>query len=242
MDNSNPVRDETDDRQIVGNEEIGQILFCLQLIHQVQDLCADRDIQSGDRLVRNDELRLHDHGAGDTDTLALSTGELMRVAGLVLRQKTDILKSLVYFGDTVIFILVQMEIQKAFRYTVLDRRSLIQRRRGILENHLDAADHISVLFFGNLTGNSLSFKCNFAGAAGVDAHNSAAQSGLAGSGLAHERKCLAFIDVEVRIADGFKFLLSSGIERYVHMLDGHNYFSVISIIRHGTLLPYLSFS
>ena len=225
----------------MSDEEIGQILFRLQLVHEVQDLGSDGDVQRGDRLIRDDELRLHDHSAGNTDTLALSAGELVRIAGLVLGQKTDILQGLVYLGKTVILIFVQMEIEKTFRHAILNCRSLIQRCRRILENHLDIADNISVLFLGDISGNSLSFKCNLTGTAGINAHDRASESCLSRSGFSDECKCLALVNVKIGILDGFKFLLSACIERDVHVFDGHDHLSVI-IIRHGTRLPYLSFS
>ena len=50
------VADMFDDRQIVADENVGEIPLALQTDHQVQNLAADRDIEGGDRFVRNDEL------------------------------------------------------------------------------------------------------------------------------------------------------------------------------------------
>ena len=42
---------------------------------------ADRDVESGDGFVGDDELGAKHEGAGDADALALSAGEFVRVAG-----------------------------------------------------------------------------------------------------------------------------------------------------------------
>jgi hypothetical protein len=135
-----------------------------------------------------------------------------------------------------------VEVVKSFGYTVLDGGTFIQGSCGILEDHLDVSDHVAVLFLGDLTGNTLALEQDLTGTAGVDSHDSTSQSGLAGSGLAYQCEGLALVNVKIRIFYGDKFLFASRIEGNVHMLNGQNYFSVIVIIRHGTLLPYLSFS
>ena len=48
----------------------------LQAAEEVDDLCLDRNVQSGYRLVADDDLRLHGEGAGNVHTLSLAAGEL----------------------------------------------------------------------------------------------------------------------------------------------------------------------
>ena len=69
-----------DHRQVVADEEVCDAMAALKILHQVQDLGLDRDIEGGDRLVGNDQLRPRDQRAGDGDALALTAGEFMRVA------------------------------------------------------------------------------------------------------------------------------------------------------------------
>ena len=76
-----PVRDDPGDRQVVGDEQVGQAALAAQVEHQAQELGADRDVEHRHRLVRDDELRVHDERPGDDDALALAAGELVRVAG-----------------------------------------------------------------------------------------------------------------------------------------------------------------
>ena len=75
-----PVADVLDDAHVVGDEHVGQPELALELLQQVQDLRLDRDVERGDRLVADDEVRLEDERPGDADALALAAGELVRVA------------------------------------------------------------------------------------------------------------------------------------------------------------------
>ena len=47
---------------------------------QIDDLALDRNVERGNRLVADDELRLDRKRARDADALALAAGELMRIA------------------------------------------------------------------------------------------------------------------------------------------------------------------
>src|SRR3546814_8217609 len=50
------VADLANNRQIVGNEEIGQAQFSLQLVEERQNLRLHRDIESGDGFVENEQI------------------------------------------------------------------------------------------------------------------------------------------------------------------------------------------
>ena len=67
------------DRQIVGDEQIGQAKPFAQILQQVDDLSLDRNVECGDRLVADDELRFQGQGTGDPDSLPLAAGHFMRV-------------------------------------------------------------------------------------------------------------------------------------------------------------------
>ena len=83
------VGDVPDDRQVVGDEDVGEAELVLQVLEQVDDLRLDRHVEGGDRLVADDELGLERERAGDADALALAAGELVRVAVVVLRVEPD---------------------------------------------------------------------------------------------------------------------------------------------------------
>jgi hypothetical protein len=78
--NSDAVAQMTHHCYIMRYEKDRQIKLLLKLSQQVQNLRLNRNIQSCNRLVGYDELRLGGQCAGDTDALALSPTELMGVA------------------------------------------------------------------------------------------------------------------------------------------------------------------
>ena len=89
------MRDLAHDGQVVGDEQVGDAEVLLQVLEQVQDLGLDRDVEGGDGLVADDELRPKGDRAGDPDALALAAGELIRVAVVVLRVEADALHQVV---------------------------------------------------------------------------------------------------------------------------------------------------
>ena len=89
-----PVADVFDDAEVMRDENISQVKLLLQAAEEVDDLCLDRNVQSGYRLVADDDLRLHGEGAGNVHTLSLAARELVGIALHVLDVETDLLKRL----------------------------------------------------------------------------------------------------------------------------------------------------
>src|SRR5689334_18343648 len=77
-----------DNRETVSDEEIRQLQLLLQLFEQVDDLCLDTHIQRRHRFITDDELRLDCQSSCDADALALTAGELVRIAIDEVRVKT----------------------------------------------------------------------------------------------------------------------------------------------------------
>ena len=67
-------------RQVVGDEQIRQPEFVLQVFEQVEDLGLDAHVQGADRLVAHDELGSHRERPSDADALPLAAAELVRIA------------------------------------------------------------------------------------------------------------------------------------------------------------------
>ncbi len=84
-----PVADVLHDRQVVGDEQVGQPESGAQVGQEVEDLGLDRHVERRDRLVADDELRLDGERPGDADALALAAGELVRIALDVVRVEPD---------------------------------------------------------------------------------------------------------------------------------------------------------
>ena len=80
----NPVGDVPHDRQIVRDEQVREAELLLQILHQVDHLRLNRDVERAHRLVGDDDLRIGRERAGDADALTLAAGELVRISVAVL--------------------------------------------------------------------------------------------------------------------------------------------------------------
>ncbi len=89
FENGNLIADVFNDGEIVGNEEVGEVKFFLEVHQKVDDLGLDRDIECTDRFVADDKLRFDGEGAGNADTLALATAKFVGEAAGVGRVETD---------------------------------------------------------------------------------------------------------------------------------------------------------
>src|SRR6266508_6015651 len=69
-----------DHRQIVSDEQVGEFELLPQVLQKINDLCLNGHVQRRDWFVEDQELRVYLQRAGDTDPLALSAAELMRVS------------------------------------------------------------------------------------------------------------------------------------------------------------------
>src|SRR5580700_6962390 len=65
---------------VVGDVEDGELKALPQLVDDVQDLEANRDVEHRDRLVGEEDAWLHGERAGDRDTLSLAPRQFVRVA------------------------------------------------------------------------------------------------------------------------------------------------------------------
>ena len=83
-----------DDREVVRDEQVREVELLLQLLEQVDDLRLDRDVERGDRLVRDDEVGVERERAGEPDPLALAAGELVRIAARGVGRQADDLEQL----------------------------------------------------------------------------------------------------------------------------------------------------
>ena len=80
-----PVGDVADDREVVGDEEVGDPQLVLEVLEEVHHPGLDRHVERGDRLVEHEQLGLEDEGPGDPDALTLTAGELVGEAVGVVR-------------------------------------------------------------------------------------------------------------------------------------------------------------
>ena len=60
------------DREVMAHEDHRQTTAHLEVLHEIEQLCLDRDIESRDRLIGDDQLRLEREGSGKADPLTLT--------------------------------------------------------------------------------------------------------------------------------------------------------------------------
>ena len=76
----NARRNDAHHCEVVRDEEIAQAEPFLQVEQQINDLGLHRDMERGDRLVADDEIRIEDERACDQDVLPLAAGEFIPIA------------------------------------------------------------------------------------------------------------------------------------------------------------------
>ena len=205
MHNGDTVGNETHYRQVVCNKKVSQVTLFLQLIHQVQYLCTHGYVQRGDRFVSDDELGLHDQGAGNTDTLSLTAGEFVRESAGKFRQQT-------YFGQGLFHTSGALGFGKAgdigetFADNIVYLGTLVQGSDGVLEDHLDFLGNLFVQGFVDATVDLLAFVDDITAGGRVNAHDGTTNGGLAGAGFAYDTEGFALIYLEGYAADRFEFL------------------------------------
>ena len=64
----------------MGDKQVGEVEFLAQILQKVDDLGLNGDVERRDRLVADDELRLHGQGPRDAHPLALSAAHLVGIA------------------------------------------------------------------------------------------------------------------------------------------------------------------
>ena len=160
--NADTVGDMFYDGEVMGDEQISQSHLLLQLLEHIHHLCPDRYIQCGDRLIADDELRVHCQCSRNADTLTLSTGEFMRISVRMLGVQSY---SLQHGDDPVMtFLLIGSQLMDVdgFPYDISYGHSGIQTCIRILEYHLHlltVRQHIYLYFIFNIQDH-IAVKCD----------------------------------------------------------------------------------
>ena len=215
--NAHPVGDVTHHRQVMGNEQIGEVVFLLQFDQQVDDLGLDGHIQSRNRLIADDELRFHRQGPGNTDTLALAAGQLMgKPVGIIFR-KAHLAQQLV---DLLLFFLIGQVIvhRHTFGDDLGNGHAGVQRRVGVLEDHLSPFFQIQQSLPLDV-GHILSIEEDLTGSGGIKLQNRTAAGGFTAAGLAYKSQCFAFGNGEGHIVHGFQRALFTRREILAEVFD-----------------------
>jgi Transposase DDE domain len=73
-----PMADSFDHRDVVRDEQEGEVQFSLQPHQQIDDACLHRNVERRDRLIGDDQLGRERERSGYGDALSLAAGKLMR--------------------------------------------------------------------------------------------------------------------------------------------------------------------
>ncbi len=197
------VGDDPGQREVVGDEQVGQAALLAQVEHQREQLGADGDVEHRDWLVGDHERRPEHERPGDDDPLALAARQLVRVAEQEVRGRPQA-GGLERLGDArLAFGRVPGQAVDLERLgdEVADRLLRVERLVGILEDELDAQAV-------GLGGRALELDRVLA----LERHPAPGRLGqpyddpagrrLAGAGFTDEREDLPLADVEVDAIDG----------------------------------------
>ena len=135
------VGDVADDREVVGDEDVGEVELLLEVDEQVEHLRLDRDVERRDGLVGDDELRLQHERAREADALPLAAAELVRIAVGGLGRHADALEHLV---DDRVALLPRGEVvdAEALGDQVADLHPRVERPDRVLEDDLHVLAHL----------------------------------------------------------------------------------------------------
>ena len=188
----NACREITHDGHGMGDKQVRESEFALQLSEQINDLSPDTDVERRDWLVGYDELWPQRERACDPDSLALASTEFMgeaRPGGFV---HTDGAKQ---FGDPapLSFAGDALVDGKGFSDDVVNSQPRIERAKWILKNDLHFAAH-SAEFAVTCDEKIAAIKADGAGRRLDEPEYQAPQRALAGTGFADERERLAHFD------------------------------------------------
>ena len=195
-----PVPDVFDHRQIVGDEEVSQAEFFLQVHQQVEHLRLHRDVQRRHRLVGDDQPGVQCQRARDAQPLALPAGELERIAlervtaqAHLLQQRHDTALLVRGIGHTVVL--------QRLGDDLADAHARVERRIRILEHHLRLAPMLAHALVVQVR--DLGVAEPDAAAGGLEqAQHGLAHRGLAATRLTHQAQRFTRADLEGHAVHG----------------------------------------
>jgi len=135
------VCDLADDREVMRDEEHGQVVGAAEGFEEGEDLGLDGDVKRGGGFICDEELRAVDEGHGNEDALALAAGELVGVIaeaggggweGYFFKSLSDAGADLCAGGAGVVG-------QQCLSELVADAHDRVEGGHGLLKDHGDLA-------------------------------------------------------------------------------------------------------
>ena len=134
------------DQQVMRNKQICHTKLFLQVFKHIDHLRLNGYIKRRYRLITDDKLRIHSKCTGNTDTLTLSAGELMRITGRMLCVQSDQLHQIQDFLTALCFGCVKLMYIQRLSDDIFDCHTWIQGRVRILKHHLHLLAQRSDIF------------------------------------------------------------------------------------------------
>ena len=220
-------------RQVVGDEQDGQIHLLLEAVEQVDHLGLDGHVQRADGLVGNDEGGVHHQRPGDAHPLALSAGKLMGIAGGVIPGQAHLVQDVVHPVKLLLFVGHAVDLQPLGN-DLLDGHPGVQGGNGILEDHLHIPRQVPLVLLAHPAGNAPAVEVDLAAGGVVQADDGAARGGLAAAAFAHQAEGLPPVHLEGHVVHRLDHLLvHAGAGDKVILEVPHVQQRHIRLIRHG---------
>lgn len=194
VENGGAVGHVVDDVDVVGDEQVAEIVLLLEVEEEVEDLGLDGQVKRAGGFVADDELGPLDEGARDGDALALAAGEGGRVAEGGLRWEADLGERVVDAGLGVGLAEAVIDAE-GFGERGLDGTGRVEGTVGVLEYGLDVrAESAALLRCG--VGDVLAAETDVSGGGVGEAEDGVADRGLPGAGFAEEAEGFGRVQVQ----------------------------------------------
>jgi hypothetical protein len=175
----NAVCDVFDHAKVVADEQVSEAQLFAQVHEQVQHLRLDGHVERADGFIGDDQFGVHGQGTGDGDTLALTTRELVRVAGAEGRIEANLFQQV--SGESIGIAPGNLAVDpRRFGQDAVDPVARVQRRHRVLKHHLHPQACLAAV------GGGLAAPVDLARRGGMNARGDAPERGLAAPRFPHQ--------------------------------------------------------
>ena len=204
-------------REVVGHEQVGDSELVLKIGEEVDRLRLDRHIERRDGLVADDQVGAEGERPGDVDSLALTAGEFVGVAGAVSSTEADPVEKLQHPVVDLLRCHLRVDPHR-LADDAADGMAGIQRRIGVLEDHLHPRSEFAQLLFAEVREFDVA-QPDLPGRRAMELEHSPSGGGFAAPALADQPKRFAREELEAHAIDRLdRFVArpSRKILRHVH--------------------------
>ena len=208
--NNDLVTHGRNDAQVMCNHDDRHTHLLLQVLHQLQDLRLNGNVQRGRRLIRNQDIRLTAERHGNHDTLAHASRKLI---GILLHTAlrliyTDERQHLDRPLPGLILILVRVK-KNCLLQLIADREDRIQRSHRVLEDNryllATVLRKLLLIPLRDILALIADLSTHDPSGLREDLHDRICRNRFSGARFSHDSKGLALLQVECHSVDRFYF-------------------------------------